>query len=155
MLSEGRWAHVRAIRQIIPLQRLREMLLEPGDHLRNLLAGGPGDDEVPEVRAVRTGQQADGDFLLYQRRQPRNEGWLVEEVDEPVESIEQGCVQCFERDRSMGVISPGPRRVHLGRHLQDEADVQRQPRNGSRALARVTWETTGRSMVVSMDCPGP
>jgi hypothetical protein len=55
MLPEGRWAHVRAIRQIIPLQRLREMLLEPGDHLRNLLAWGPGDDEVPEVRAVRTG----------------------------------------------------------------------------------------------------
>src|SRR5437867_6935370 len=108
MLPEGRWAHVRTLRQIIPLQRLREMLLEPGDHLRNLLAWGPGDDEMPEVRAVRTGQQADGDFLLYQRRQPRNECWLVKEFDEPDESIEQGGVQSFERDRSRSVISPGP-----------------------------------------------
>ena len=55
MLQEGRGAHVRAIRQIVPVQRLREVLLEPGDRLRNLLAWGPGDDEVPEVRAVRTG----------------------------------------------------------------------------------------------------
>src|SRR5439155_21294792 len=97
MLPEGRWAHVRTLRQIIPLQRLGEILLEPSDHLRNLLARGPGDDEVPEMRAVRTGQQADGDFLVDQRRQSRNQGWLVEEVDEPDESIEQGCVQCFER----------------------------------------------------------
>ena len=89
MLPEGRRAHVRAIRQIIPLQRLREILLEPGDHLRNSLAWGPGDDEVPELRAVRTSQQADGDFLLDQRRQPRNQGWLAEEVDEPDQSIEQ------------------------------------------------------------------
>jgi hypothetical protein len=94
MLPEGRWAHVRAIRQIIPLQRLREMLLEPGDHLRNLLAWGPGDDEVPEVRAVRTGQQADGDFLLYQRRQPRNEGWLKN----------RGKLRNL---RSLGVAQPG------------------------------------------------
>ena len=90
MLPEGRWAHVRAIRQIIPLQRLDEILLEPGDHLRNLLARGPGDDEVPELRAVRAGQQADGDFLLDQRRQSRNQRWLVEQVDEPDQGIEQG-----------------------------------------------------------------
>src|SRR6058998_3606384 len=114
MLPEGRWAHVRAIRQIIPLQRLREILLEPGDHLRNLLAGGPGDDEVTELRAVRTGQQANGDLLLDQRRQARNQGWLVEEVDEADESIEQPRVKCFERDRSMGVVAPGPGRVHFG-----------------------------------------
>jgi hypothetical protein len=50
MLPEGRWAHVCAIRQIITLQQLREMLLEPGDHLRNLLAWGSGDDEVPHDR---------------------------------------------------------------------------------------------------------
>ena len=96
MLPEGRWAHVGAIRQITPLQRLREILLEPGDHLRNLLAWGPDDDEVPELRAVRAGQQTDVDFLLDQRRQPRNQDGLVEEVDEPDESIEQGGVQCFE-----------------------------------------------------------
>ena len=59
MLPEGGWAHVRAIRQVVPLQRLDEVLLEPGDGLRNLLAGGPGGDEVPELRAVRAGQQAD------------------------------------------------------------------------------------------------
>src|SRR5438093_11217195 len=109
MLPEGRWAHVRAIRQIIPLQRLREILLEPADHLRNLLARGPGDDEVPELRAVRTGQQADGDFLLDQRRQPRNQGWIVEDFAEPDESIAQGCGECFERDSSVGAMSTGPR----------------------------------------------
>src|SRR6266542_202540 len=69
MLPEGGWAHVRAIRQVVPVQRLHEILLEPGDGLRNLLARGPGGDEVPELRAVRTCQQADGDFLLDQRRQ--------------------------------------------------------------------------------------
>jgi hypothetical protein len=126
MLPEGRWTHVRAIRQIISLQRLREMLLEPGDDLRNLLAGRPGHDEVTELRTVGTGQQTDSDFLLDQRRQPRHQGRLVEEVDEPNERIEQRRVQCFERDRSMRVISPGPRRVHLGRHLQDGTDIERQ-----------------------------
>jgi hypothetical protein len=30
MLPEGRRAHVRAIRQVVPLQRLGEVLLEPG-----------------------------------------------------------------------------------------------------------------------------
>src|SRR6267143_1404497 len=35
------------------------------------------------------------------------------------------------------------------------SSVSIMPRNGSRTLARVTCETTGRSIVVSMDCPGP
>ena len=67
MLSEGRGAHVRAIRQVVPLQRLNEVLLEPCDRLRNLLAGGPGRDEVSELRAVQAGQQTDCYFLLNQR----------------------------------------------------------------------------------------
>jgi hypothetical protein len=50
MLPEGRWAHVRAIRQIVPVQRLREVLLEPGDRLRNLLAWGPSDGRVDRWR---------------------------------------------------------------------------------------------------------
>jgi hypothetical protein len=58
MLPEGGWAHVCPIRQVVPVQRLNEVLLEPGDGLRNLLARGPGRDEVPELWAVRTGQQA-------------------------------------------------------------------------------------------------
>ena len=125
MLPEGRWAHVRAIRQIVPVQRLYEVLLEPGDGVRNLAAWGPGDDQVPQVRAMRTGQQADGDFLLDQRGESRNQDRLGEEIDEPDERIEQGAVQYFERDRSVGTLSPGPRRLHLGSHLQDGADIQR------------------------------
>jgi hypothetical protein len=157
MLPERRWTHVRAIRQIIHLQRLREMLLEPGDHLRNLLVWGSGDDEVAQVRAVRTCQQADGDFLLYQRRKPRNEDWLVEEIDEPHEGIEQDGVQCFERDRSMGVISRnrGASISEAVCKMERTSSVSIMPRKGSRALARVTWEMTGRSIVVTMDCPGP
>ena len=78
MLAEGRRAHVRAFRQVVPLQHLDEVLLEPGDRLRNLLAGGPGSDEVSELRAVRAGQQADCDFLLNQRRQSGNQCWLAQ-----------------------------------------------------------------------------
>ena len=35
-------------------------------------------------------------------------------------------VQCFERDRSLSVVSSGPRCVHLGSHLQNRADIERQ-----------------------------
>jgi hypothetical protein len=55
MLPEGRWAHVRAIRQVVPVQRLDEVLFQPGNGFRNLLARGPGSGEVPELWAVRTG----------------------------------------------------------------------------------------------------
>ena len=48
MLSEGRWPHVSAISQFVPVQRLGEVLLEPGDILCNLLARGPGRDELNE-----------------------------------------------------------------------------------------------------------
>ena len=78
MLTEGGRTHVRAIRQVVPFHRFDEVLLEPGDRLRNLLAGGPGGDEVSELRAVRAGQQADCDFLLNQRRQSGNECWLAQ-----------------------------------------------------------------------------
>src|SRR6266496_3091674 len=37
VLPEGGRAHVRAIRQLVHVQRLNEVLLEPGDGLRNLL----------------------------------------------------------------------------------------------------------------------
>src|SRR2546422_316676 len=40
----------------------------------------PGRDEVPELWAVRTGQQADGDFLLDERRQPGNQCWFAQQV---------------------------------------------------------------------------
>ena len=40
MLPEGGWAHVRAIRQVVSTERLHEVLLEPGDGFRDLLARG-------------------------------------------------------------------------------------------------------------------
>ena len=55
------------------MQRLNEVLLEPGDGLRDLLARGAGGDEAPELRSVRTCQQAENDFLLDQRRQAGNQ----------------------------------------------------------------------------------
>jgi PadR family transcriptional regulator PadR len=59
------------------------------------------------VRAVRTGQQADGDFLLDQPRQSRSQRWLVEDADQADESVERGWVQCFERiDRSRTEARP-------------------------------------------------
>ena len=73
-----------AIRQIVPVQRLYEVLLEPGDGVRYLAGWGPGDDQVPKVRAMRTGQRADGDFLLDQRGESRNQGRLVEGSSCPV-----------------------------------------------------------------------
>ena len=109
-----------------PFSACDEVLLEPGDRLRNLLARGPGGDEVPELRAVRAGQQADGDFLLDQRRQPGNQCWLAQQLDEPDEGIEQGAVECFERDGPIGMLSPRPGFIHLGSDLQDGAGVQRQ-----------------------------
>src|SRR5204863_4634553 len=54
MQPEGRGAHVRAISQFVAVQRLNEVLLEPGDGLRDLLARGPGGDEPPELRTVRS-----------------------------------------------------------------------------------------------------
>ena len=33
MLPEGGWAHVRAIRQVVSMERFHEVLLEPGDGL--------------------------------------------------------------------------------------------------------------------------
>ena len=74
MLPEGGWTHVRPIRQVVHTQRLNEVLLQPGDGPRNLLARGPGKDEMPELRAVRTCQKADSDFLLDQGRQPADAG---------------------------------------------------------------------------------
>jgi uncharacterized protein (TIGR02118 family) len=43
---------------------------------------------VPELRTVRANQQADRDFLLNQRRQPRNQCRLVQERDETHKGIE-------------------------------------------------------------------
>jgi hypothetical protein len=80
MLPEGGWAHVCAIRQVVPTERLNEVLFEPGDGLRDLLAWGPRGHEAPELRAVWTCQQADGDFLLDEWRQPGNQCRLVKPV---------------------------------------------------------------------------
>ncbi len=83
MLPEGGWAHVRAIRQVVSMERLHEVLLEPGDRLRDLLARGSRGDEAPELRGVWTCQQADGDFLRDQRRQPGSQCRLVQQRDQP------------------------------------------------------------------------
>jgi hypothetical protein len=64
MLPEGGGAHVRARRQVVPVQRLDEVLFQPGNGLRNLLARGPRGDEPPELRTVRTCEQAENDLLL-------------------------------------------------------------------------------------------
>jgi hypothetical protein len=61
------------------MERLSEVLFEPGDGLRDLLARDPRGHKAPELRAVWTCQQADGDFLLDQRRQPGNQCRLVEQ----------------------------------------------------------------------------
>src|SRR4029453_10530456 len=55
MLPEGGWAHVRASSQLVYVKRLGEVLLEPGDGLRNLLTRGSGGDEAPQLRSIRTG----------------------------------------------------------------------------------------------------
>jgi len=54
MLPEGRGTHMRAIRQFVAVQRLSEVLLEPGDGLRDLLARRSCGDEPPNLRTVRT-----------------------------------------------------------------------------------------------------
>jgi hypothetical protein len=53
-------AHVRAIRQFVPVQRLNEVVFEPSDRLRDLLGRRPGGDEAPELRPVWTCRRADG-----------------------------------------------------------------------------------------------
>ena len=69
MLPEGEGTHVRATGQLVAVQSLNEVLLESGNGLRNLLARGPRGDEPPELRTVRTCEQAENDLLLDQRRQ--------------------------------------------------------------------------------------
>ena len=89
----------------------------------------PGDPVVTRYRscaAVRAGQEADCDFLLNQRRQSGNQCRLGQQSDEPDEGIEQGAVECFEGDRPIGMLSPRPGVIHLGRDLQDRTGVQRQ-----------------------------
>ena len=49
MLPEGGWAHVCAIRQVVSMERHHEVLLEPGDGLRDLLARRPRGGEAPEL----------------------------------------------------------------------------------------------------------
>ena len=51
---------MRAIRQVVPVQRLNEVVFEPSDRLRDLLGRRPGSDEALELRPVWTCQQADG-----------------------------------------------------------------------------------------------
>src|SRR5947209_2385661 len=106
MLAESGRAHMRAIRQVVPMERLNEVLLEPGDGLRDLLARGPCGDEAPELRAVWTRQQADGDFLLDERRQTGNQRWFVQQRDQPDQRIEQGGVEGFERDGPRDIVAP-------------------------------------------------
>ncbi|MEX1128606.1 MAG: hypothetical protein WEB50_08585 [Vicinamibacterales bacterium] len=60
---------MRSIRQFVSVWGLNKVLLEPRDGLRDLLTWGAGRDEAPELRTVRTCQQAENDFLLDQRRQ--------------------------------------------------------------------------------------
>src|SRR3989454_1019720 len=136
---EGGWAHVRAIRQVVSMERLHEVLLEPGDGLRDLLARGSRGDEAPELRAVWTCQQADGDFLLDQRRQPGNQCRFVQQRDQPDQRIEQGGVECLERDGLRDVVA----RRHRGTSISDAICTMERtsrasimPRNGSRTLAR-------------------
>ena len=75
---------------------------------------------------MRTCQQAENDFLLDQRRQAGNQCRLTQQLDEPDQRIQQVGVEDFERDGTRGILAPGPRLVHLGRHLNDGADVQRE-----------------------------
>ena len=113
MLPECRWAHVRSLRQFVPGKHLNKVLLEPSYRLRNLLARRPGGDQVPQMPAVRTGQQADDDFLLDQRSQPRNQGGLIQQPDEPNERIEQGRVEWLERDGPRDIVAARPGLVQL------------------------------------------
>jgi len=55
MLAKSRWTHVRASCQVVDVQHVSEILLEPGDGLRDLLARGPGGDQVLQLWSVATG----------------------------------------------------------------------------------------------------
>ena len=65
---------MRTLCQFVPGKHLDKVLFEPSYRLRNLLAGGPGGDQVPQMPAVRTSQQADDDFLLDQWSQSGEPG---------------------------------------------------------------------------------
>jgi hypothetical protein len=51
--------------------------------------GDPAVNEPPELGTVRTRQQAENNFLLYQRRQALNQRRLTHQLDEPDQRIQQ------------------------------------------------------------------
>lgn len=55
MLSKSRWAHVGTLRQVVDVQAASEILLEPCNGFRYLLARGSGGDKVLKLRSGADG----------------------------------------------------------------------------------------------------
>jgi hypothetical protein len=60
------------------------------------------------------------------QRQAGNQCRLTQQLDEPDQCIQQIGIEDFERDGARGILAPRPRFVHLGRHLDDGPNIQRQ-----------------------------
>jgi len=89
---------------------------------------------------VRTPQKADGDLLLDQRGQAERQIRLVQQLDEPKRGIEQGGVECFDRQGLAGRVPPRRGQLDLRRELHDRARVQRE-HHAEKGLAGIGKKT--------------
>jgi hypothetical protein len=118
MLPERGRTHVGAFGQIFHSHPFGEMLPDPCHRSSKLLCRTSGIDEAPQVRRVRTRQQANDEFLLYQRRKLRNQHRLVEQRDEPMKSIKHRRIQPLYPYWLKGCCLTRPYRLDFGRNLE-------------------------------------
>jgi hypothetical protein len=83
--------------------------------------------------------------------------WLVQQLDQTVQGVEYGNVEALNGNGLIGRAGSKSRHLNLRHRLRERVGIEPQvtARYGSRDVACVTCAATGRSMVVSMDPPGP
>jgi len=123
-LPEGGRAHIRVGRQVVHANRLGEILLDPGHDTGDLLARRVFPYELPKLRAVRACQEADDDFLLDEGSEAGEEDWIVEQVDQTAQGIEQGWIERLNRHGFMSAIRVRSRQFHFRRRKCDRARVE-------------------------------
>ena len=86
--------------------------------MRYLLGWAGSVNESPQIRRMRSRQEANDDFLLDQRRQLRNERRFIEQRENPIEGIEHRSIEPLYPNRLKCLVLPRPLRLDFGRDLK-------------------------------------
>ena len=124
VLPEGSRTHVRVFGKLLHSHLFGEVLPDPCDGFCDLLCRTWGINEAPQVRRVRSGQQANDDFLLDKWSKLRNQRWLIKQRKEPMESIEHRGIQPLYPYRLKNSCLARPYGLEFGRNLRDQAHVE-------------------------------